>query len=70
MKYRLWVLATLILIVFVTIPLHASESPLSVHYIDVGQGDSILVQFPSGQTILIDGGTASAGNTVVNTCIV
>jgi competence protein ComEC len=38
---------------------------LEAHYIDVGQGDSILVQLPSGQTILIDGGTASAGYTVV-----
>lgn len=66
MKQRLWAFLTLILMIFVAIPLHASELPLTVHYIDVGQGDSILVQLPSGQTILIDGGTASAGYTVVS----
>lgn len=29
---------------------------LKVHFIDVGQADSILVQFPSGQNMLVDGG--------------
>jgi beta-lactamase superfamily II metal-dependent hydrolase len=55
----------LFLLALIAGPLHALETPLEAHYIDVGQGDSILVQLPSGQTILIDGGTASAGYTVV-----
>ena len=39
---------------------------LKVHYIDVGQGDSIFIQLPNGQTSLIDGGPGSSSKTVVN----
>lgn len=38
---------------------------LTVHFIDVGQGDSILIQTPS-QNILIDGGPKAAGSSVVS----
>ncbi|AKG05496.1 S-layer protein [Salimicrobium jeotgali] len=36
------------------------------HFIDVGQGDSILLESPSGKNILIDGGRKSAGEEVVD----
>ncbi|MFK2827208.1 S-layer homology domain-containing protein [Bacillus sp. B190/17] len=35
------------------------------HFIDVDQGDSILIQTPNGKTILVDGGKRSAGEKVV-----
>lgn len=43
------------------------ENPnqLKVHFIDVDQGDSILIQAPNGKPMLIDGGVRSAGNTIV-----
>ncbi len=39
----------------------ALDSPLCVHYIDVGQGDSIYVKLPNGENLLIDAGDNDAG---------
>ncbi|MDR2900007.1 MAG: MBL fold metallo-hydrolase [Treponema sp.] len=39
---------------------------LSVHYIDVGQADAILIELPNSQTMLIDGGNRADGPALLN----
>ena len=46
-------------------PTSAATKDLKVHFINVGQGDSILVQAPGGKNMLIDGGPKGAGDDVV-----
>ncbi|GAE29362.1 ComEC/Rec2 family competence protein [Halalkalibacter hemicellulosilyticus] len=43
-----------------------ASNNLQVHFIDVGQGDAILVNLPNGQNMLVDGGENHYGTTVVN----
>ncbi len=43
-------------------PLARGEGELQVHFIDVGQGDCILILFPDGKDMLIDCGTTKGGD--------
>ena len=44
----------------------AHENALVVHFIDVGQGDCIFVQTPTGDSLLIDGGERGNESTIVS----
>ncbi|SJZ96117.1 MBL fold metallo-hydrolase [Selenihalanaerobacter shriftii] len=44
----------------------ASSTNVVVHFIDVGQADATLLQFPNDQIMLIDGGNNDDGKRVVN----
>ena len=69
MRKKWIVIGTLILLgMFVTLRitvLAAEANEIQVSFIDVGQGDSILIQDSNGFDVLIDGGKTSAGPTVV-----
>ena len=43
-----------------------AQGTLTIHCIDVGQGDATLIRSSSGQTLLFDGGDNGKGNSVVN----
>ncbi|ABZ82722.1 metallo beta-lactamase domain protein [Heliomicrobium modesticaldum Ice1] len=42
------------------------QEVLRVHFIDVGQADSILIQSPAGRFVLVDGGNIDDGQQVVD----
>lgn len=41
------------------------QASLLVHFVDVGQGDAVLIQTPNQKNILIDGGPRTAGDYLV-----
>lgn len=58
MKYILVIFCIILLF------LPASGENLYVHFISVGHGDAIFIEFPDGECMLVDGGTKSYGSLV------
>ncbi|MBT3362887.1 MAG: MBL fold metallo-hydrolase [Chloroflexi bacterium] len=59
-KFAQWLGFPLVvlLVVLISSASAVSDNKLHVHFLDVGQGDAVLIRTPSRQTILIDGGTS------------
>jgi competence protein ComEC len=43
-----------------------ANGKLQIHFIDVGQGDAILLVSPLGEKVLVDGGPPTAGDRVIS----
>ncbi|MDD4238436.1 MAG: ComEC/Rec2 family competence protein [Desulfotomaculaceae bacterium] len=43
-----------------------SPGSMRVHFLDVGQGDCMLVQFPNGQNMLVDAGKNDSAETIMD----
>lgn len=50
------IISAMFFIFFQTVTAYAKENRMWLHFIDVGQGDSILIQTPNHKNILIDAG--------------
>jgi competence protein ComEC len=60
-KYFLLFSSSLLLLFLILVVFHPYSAPkpdgrLRVDFLDVGQGDAMLVTFPNGETLLVDGG--------------
>ena len=60
-KILFWIMVVSVPL-FLIVPAIFSLNTLSVHFINVGQGDSILIQTPQKRNILIDGGGIPYGD--------
>ena len=51
-----WLIFLFFFIVITTHPFRAANKNLRLTFLDVGQGESILIEFPGSKTMLVDGG--------------
>ncbi|PIC73719.1 MBL fold metallo-hydrolase [Sporosarcina sp. P17b] len=67
MKKLTMIIMTMVLAIsLLPISTDAAAKELKVHFIDVGQGDAVLIQSPNGKNMLVDGGPKAAGSKVVS----
>ncbi len=60
--YKKTISIIIILIILFPFFIKLPKTCLEIHFIDVGQGDSMLIETPSRHTILIDGGGSEMGS--------
>lgn len=68
MRRRLMLLMMLVLLIGLSPAAGAQKKAgpyMKVHFINVGQGDSTLIETPNGKKILIDGGPPEAGTRIL-----
>ena len=56
----------ILLLLFIAISVSGRTGELTIHFLDVGQADSILLELPNNEIMLIDAGNNSDGRKVVN----
>ncbi len=59
-------LIVVLLVAYAYLDKENNLNQLEIHFLDVGQGDSILVKLPNEEILLIDAGTRSSGPYVVD----
>ena len=65
-KRRLHIFVQLALITLFAPAVLSQSAPMTVSFLDVGQGDSILVQFPNNINMLVDAGDGVHSQIVVD----
>lgn len=64
-KAARWISYPSIVAWIISLFLNLTQEPVKVWFLDVGQGDAILVQSSDGRTLLIDGGGPGAGYKII-----
>ena len=59
-QLSLWCWSISILVILSSLSYAGPNGTLKVHFIDIGQGDSALIESPTGKLILIDSGPSKS----------